>query len=292
MAPRPCGAGPAAGGFARRCAAVIAQALAGLGVDARAPGRLPGVRCLAIGGWGAWCAYERWQARLAGKNDDQLEQLLAIRLTWEWLLRRCAGGYRARRLGRAVERRRRTGPAARGRPGPGLAAAGRARDRLPAASVGGVVEGCGSPPQPLKCRHCFASTCARKSFAGRSKAWMPRCTPVGLRDFRPAHRLCAGGQCADPPATAGAAVARAVCDRARATPTWRRCWRASGAVRCSGVHGGTSSALHPRRASALWSRWGCCTVPNWPGQNFRRRGVKPARWEDAGLPPAEAAKLR
>jgi uncharacterized protein YbcC (UPF0753/DUF2309 family) len=41
---------------------------------------------MAIGGWGAWCAYERWQARLAGSDDDKIVHLLAIRLAWEWLL--------------------------------------------------------------------------------------------------------------------------------------------------------------------------------------------------------------
>jgi uncharacterized protein len=41
---------------------------------------------MAIGGWGAWCAYERWQARLGGGDDDQIVHLLAIRLAWEWLL--------------------------------------------------------------------------------------------------------------------------------------------------------------------------------------------------------------
>ena len=41
---------------------------------------------MAIGGWAAWCAYERWQARLAGRDDAQIEDLLAIRLAWEWLL--------------------------------------------------------------------------------------------------------------------------------------------------------------------------------------------------------------
>ena len=41
---------------------------------------------MAIGGWAAWCAYLRWQARLEGGDDDQIEQLLAIRLAWEWLL--------------------------------------------------------------------------------------------------------------------------------------------------------------------------------------------------------------
>lgn len=30
---------------------------------------------MAIGGWAAWCAYERWQARLAGSDDDQIVHL-------------------------------------------------------------------------------------------------------------------------------------------------------------------------------------------------------------------------
>lgn len=41
----------------------------------------------AIGGWGAWCSFERWQARLRGSDDDSIEHLLAIRLAWEWLLK-------------------------------------------------------------------------------------------------------------------------------------------------------------------------------------------------------------
>ena len=47
---------------------------------------------MAINGWAAWCAYERWQARLvdadadADADDDKIVHLLAIRLAWEWLL--------------------------------------------------------------------------------------------------------------------------------------------------------------------------------------------------------------
>ena len=41
---------------------------------------------LSVNGWAAWCAYERWQARLAGGDDDEIVGLLAIRLAWEWLL--------------------------------------------------------------------------------------------------------------------------------------------------------------------------------------------------------------
>ncbi len=41
---------------------------------------------LRINGWAAWCAYERWQARLAGGDDAHIVELLAIRLGWEVLL--------------------------------------------------------------------------------------------------------------------------------------------------------------------------------------------------------------
>ena len=45
---------------------------------------------MSINGWASWCAYERWQARLGTvpgkKDDDDIIELLAIRLGWEWLL--------------------------------------------------------------------------------------------------------------------------------------------------------------------------------------------------------------
>lgn len=37
-------------------------------------------------GWASWCAYRRWQARLAGGDDGVLLDLLAIRAAWEWLV--------------------------------------------------------------------------------------------------------------------------------------------------------------------------------------------------------------
>ena len=39
-----------------------------------------------IGGWAAWCAYLRWEAALAGRDDAHLAHLLVIRLAWEALL--------------------------------------------------------------------------------------------------------------------------------------------------------------------------------------------------------------
>ena len=45
---------------------------------------------MSINGWASWCAFERWQARLGTvpgqTDDDDIIELLAIRLGWEWLL--------------------------------------------------------------------------------------------------------------------------------------------------------------------------------------------------------------
>ena len=40
----------------------------------------------SVNGWAAWCAYRRFQARLAGSDDGSIIDLLAIRLGWQWLL--------------------------------------------------------------------------------------------------------------------------------------------------------------------------------------------------------------
>jgi uncharacterized protein YbcC (UPF0753/DUF2309 family) len=66
--------------------ALVASALQALGIPAA--GRTPYLTALllSINGWAAWCAWERWQARLTGGDDDRIVELLAIRLAWEWLL--------------------------------------------------------------------------------------------------------------------------------------------------------------------------------------------------------------
>ncbi|MEZ4402852.1 MAG: DUF2309 domain-containing protein [Kofleriaceae bacterium] len=48
-------------------------------------------------GWASWCAYRRWVARLAGDDDAAIEDLLAIRLAWEWMLLGNGGAAVARR---------------------------------------------------------------------------------------------------------------------------------------------------------------------------------------------------
>jgi len=44
---------------------------------------------LTVNGWASWCAYLRWQARLAGADDTNLRDLLAIRLAWGAVLLQC-----------------------------------------------------------------------------------------------------------------------------------------------------------------------------------------------------------
>ncbi len=41
---------------------------------------------LSVGGWAGWARYKRWQAELAGGQDDTIRDLLAIRVCWDALL--------------------------------------------------------------------------------------------------------------------------------------------------------------------------------------------------------------
>ncbi len=64
----------------------IEQALLQLNPPAGETSRFLQAVLMRINGWAAWCAYLRWQAQLAGTEDDTLVDLLAIRLSWECLL--------------------------------------------------------------------------------------------------------------------------------------------------------------------------------------------------------------
>jgi len=64
----------------------IAMAIEGLAVPASGSQAVMTACLLRINGWAAWCAYLRWQARLEGREDDHIVDLLAIRLCWEYLL--------------------------------------------------------------------------------------------------------------------------------------------------------------------------------------------------------------
>lgn len=64
----------------------IAWAVAQLDVPAAALERYLHAALLSVGGWAAWARYLRWQAELAGRKDDAIVDLLAIRLAWDVLL--------------------------------------------------------------------------------------------------------------------------------------------------------------------------------------------------------------
>lgn len=50
---------------------------------------------LTVNGWASWCAYLGWQARLEGREDEHLRDLLAIRLAWGAILLECKDDWAA-----------------------------------------------------------------------------------------------------------------------------------------------------------------------------------------------------
>jgi len=70
---------------------MAALALADLGVPASARESYLLGLLLDLNGWAAWCAYLRWNARLAGDDDAHVAEFAAIRLAWEWLLLKTGG---------------------------------------------------------------------------------------------------------------------------------------------------------------------------------------------------------
>lgn len=84
-------------GFSQKAASLpqdprvlIGKATQALGLHAEQCTDYYSALLMSINGWASWCAFERWQARLGtvpGKTDnDDIIELLAIRLGWEWLL--------------------------------------------------------------------------------------------------------------------------------------------------------------------------------------------------------------
>lgn len=62
-----------------------------LGVPAGEQEQYLSALLLDINGWASWCAYLRWTARLAHRDDHHIVELLSIRLAWEWILFRSGG---------------------------------------------------------------------------------------------------------------------------------------------------------------------------------------------------------
>ena len=67
-------------------ARAIAWALRQLAVPEAAVDDYLHAALLSVGGWAGWARYKRWQAELAGGQDDTLRDLLAVRVCWDALL--------------------------------------------------------------------------------------------------------------------------------------------------------------------------------------------------------------
>lgn len=71
--------------------ACITLAFDELGVPASLQTAYATALLLSVSGWASACAFQRWEARLAGSDDDQIVHLLAVRLAWELVLYRTSG---------------------------------------------------------------------------------------------------------------------------------------------------------------------------------------------------------
>jgi uncharacterized protein YbcC (UPF0753/DUF2309 family) len=83
--------------------ALIEQALPALGVPQSAAEAYCTALLLSVNGWASACAFRRWEARLAGSDDESLVHLLAIRLAWELVLLRLGDAQRTPEAWRAAQ---------------------------------------------------------------------------------------------------------------------------------------------------------------------------------------------
>lgn len=272
---------------------VIAQVLVGLGVEESGRAAYLTAVLMAIGGWGAWCAYERWQARLAGNDDDQIEQLLAIRLTWEWLLHDDAptgtvpAGWAAQWSAADALARQREGAQAMD---------WLLQDALEIAYqqplLAGLSKAVAAPATAPEVQALFCidvrSEVFRRALEGADVSVQTRgfagffglpiaYAPVGSALTRPQlPGLLSPALCVTE-STGDAHLAQVLAGQRRRALQWRARWDQFRVAPASGFSFVESLGLLYGAKLARQS------LPS---------GARPARWEDAGLPPAEAAKLR
>jgi uncharacterized protein YbcC (UPF0753/DUF2309 family) len=273
--------------------AVVGQALDRLGIDAQGRAAYLSAVLMAIGGWAAWCAHERWQARLAGKDDDQIEQLLAIRLTWEWLLHDDAppgilpAGWSAQWSAAdvLVAQREET-----------LAIDWLLQDALEMAYqqplLAGLAQPAVAPSQTPEVQAMFCidvrSEVFRRALEGVDASLQTRgfagffglpiaYSPVGSALTRPQlPGLLSPAFCVTE-STGDANLAQVLADKRRSALQWRARWDQFRLAPASGFSFVESLGL--LYSAKLVKQ----TLPS---------ATTPARWEDAGLPAADAARLR
>jgi len=274
--------------------ALIAAALDGMAVPEDGHEPYLSAVLMAIGGWGAWCAYERWQARLGGSDDDKIVDLLAIRLAWEWLLfedaahgslpagwadRWCA----AQAAADALRQAQRTDWL--------LQSAVEIAYREP------LIEGLSQPlpaaattPPAVQALFCIdvRSEVFRRALESVSPAVHTRgfagffglfiaYSPIGSALTRPQlPGLLAPAHCVSEDVD-GADLGQALATRRRNALQWRQRW--------AEFRGAPASAF------SFVETMGLLSGPKLLADSLPSSAA-PARWEDAGLPPQAAAALR
>lgn len=69
----------------------IALVFEELGVPASSQAAYATALLFSVSGWASACAFQRWEARLAGRDDAQIVHLLAVRAAWDLVLYRTSG---------------------------------------------------------------------------------------------------------------------------------------------------------------------------------------------------------
>ncbi len=252
---------------------------------------------MSINGWASWCSYERWQARLAGSDDDSIVHLLAVRMAWEWLLHDAhpdadvAQGLEAAWRHSAVEvanaraaqqfdwiwqsalERSYQAPLSRGlMAAPDAARAG--HDEPPAVQAVFCID----VRSEVFRRALEASSpdIATLGFAGFFAMFVDY-KPIGTEMQRPqlpgllAASLCVTDECESP------ALATVLARQRRQYLNWRQQWQS--------FRGGAGSAFSFVESCGLW----------YAGKLFKQRMGKPALAgpvEQTGLPIGHRAQLR
>ena len=278
--------------------ALITAALDALGIPDAGREHYLSSLLMSIGGWAAWCAYHRWQARLAGSDDDQIVSLLAVRLAWEWLLYAdapadmlptdwAAHWASCAESAAALQTEQRTDwllQHALEVSYQQTLIAGLRRAEPPALAETPAVQAVFCIDvrsevfrRALEASHPAIQTCGFAGFFGLPISY----SPLGSALARPQlpGLLQPAQQVTDDAGTGkeGAALGQVFAGQRRSALQWRERW--------AGFRSAPASAFSFVESLGLLYA-GKLLAASWPSAGT------PARWEDAGLPLTAAAKLR
>ena len=275
--------------------ALIGAALDALGIAEAGRQAYLSAALMAIGGWAAWCAYERWQAGLRGQTNDTLVDLLAIRLAWEWLLHDSAppgavpAGWAARWSGadeaaRALVQAQRTDwllqraveIAYREPLIFGLSRPPKARDeQAPAPAVQAVFCIDVRSERLRRALEAVSPQVQTRGFAGFFGLPIAY-SPLGSALSRPQLPGLLSPACEVTEAGESAALGQVLAGKRRQALQWRQRWAEFRAA--------------PASSFSFVESMGLLYGAKLVADSLPRRAA-PARWEDTGLPPQAAAAL-